>query len=656
MSDIAAQAAALLDAIYTADSSDESLRAADDLAALLKTESLRGLVSHGVLENLHAAALDKKSGFRREGAMIGFTSLLRLYGSSCIPFILPFMAVVLACLADKGQVVRDAAWITLTEFIRLPSPKAIGPHILPFLYEHGLDSSKKWQTRSGTLTLISSLSKRAPDEIGECLVDLIPRISECVDDTRKEVSEEAFTTMTDICSVVGNADLKPKIPILVDCISHPTHVPDCIQKLSATTFVAEVNGPALAILVPILVRALNERSMLVQRQTVIIIDNLCKLVRDPYEAGQFLPQLLPGLDKIIEMAAFPEVRALATAAKNTLLKAGGGLSSSTEVAPELAPSAVQGKIESIIKEVTGIFIDPLFRSALAYMNPLCVNMLVLNALTFSEWQENRVTMPILSSFMSEEEAVKVTRAILAYYQMLEKKRRLGDFVAEEEGEEICNCDFSLAYGGMMLLNHTNLTLIRGKRYGLCGPNGAGKTTLMRAIANGKVDGFPPADKIRTVMVEHALQGEDTSLAIVDFIKSDPRLDSIPASDVRTTLISVGFGESLLQNPVGSLSGGWKMKLELARAILMKADVLLLDEPTNHLDVANVKWLEEYLCSQTNVTSLIVSHDSGFLDNVCTNIVHYERKKLVNYRGNLSEGVGGVGSFFFLFHAPFGSGF
>jgi elongation factor 3 len=82
-----------------------------------------------------------------------------------------------------------------------------------------------------------------------------------------------------------------------------------------------------------------------------------------------------------------------------------------------------------------------------------------------------------------------------------------------------------------------------------------------------------------------------------------------------------------------------MKLELARAMLMHADILLLDEPTNHLDVANVAWLENYLTSLPDVTSIVVSHDSGFLDNVCTNIIHYEKnRKLKTYKGNLSEFV------------------
>jgi elongation factor 3 len=77
---------------------------------------------------------------------------------------------------------------------------------------------------------------------------------------------------------------------------------------------------------------------------------------------------------------------------------------------------------------------------------------------------------------------------------------------------------------------------------------------------------------------------------------------------------------------------------LARAMLMRADVFLLDEPTNHLDVANIKWLQDYLKTHTDITSLIVSHDSGFLDEVCTDILHYEQKKLKSYKGNLAEFV------------------
>ena len=191
---------------------------------------------------------------------------------------------------------------------------------------------------------------------------------------------------------------------------------------------------------------------------------------------------------------------------------------------------------------------------------------------------------------------------------------------------------------MMLLNHTRLRLRRGQRYGLCGHNGAGKSTLMRSISLGKVEGFPSQDQLRTVFVEHSLQGEDGDLSVIDYLAGDARLGDLDKVAIAAALKEVGFDDYRQNQPVGALSGGWKMKLELARAILMKADILLLDEPTNHLDVENIAWLEKYLTSQPNITSVIVSHDSAFLDNVCTYIIHYESKKLVYYRGNLSKFV------------------
>ena len=216
---------------------------------------------------------------------------------------------------------------------------------------------------------------------------------------------------------------------------------------------------------------------------------------------------------------------------------------------------------------------------------------------------------------------------------------LGPEYDDEEGAvEIVNADFSLAYGSRMLLNKTNLRLLKGHRYGLCGRNGAGKSTLMRAIAKGQLEGFPSPQEVRTCFVEHKLQGEEGDMDLVSFIASDPELSHVAREDISKALLAVEFPEERLQQNVGSLSGGWKMKLELGRAMLMKADVLLLDEPTNHLDVKNVKWLQDYLVENTNITSLIVSHDSGFLDAVCTDIIHYENKKLAYYKGNLSEFV------------------
>ena len=207
---------------------------------------------------------------------------------------------------------------------------------------------------------------------------------------------------------------------------------------------------------------------------------------------------------------------------------------------------------------------------------------------------------------------------------------------EEEGEDLCNCQVSLAHGGRILLNTACLRLKRGHRYGLCGKNGTGKSTLMRAISNGQVEGFPSSDVVRTFYVEHDIDGSEDTPAL-QFILADKRILA-EEEEIIDALASVGFNKERQKSAIGSLSGGWKMKLALARAMLFKADILLLDEPTKHLDVINVAWLETYLTGLTNCASIIVSQDFGFLNNTITDVLHLNHFKLHHYRGNLEAFV------------------
>ena len=204
----------------------------------------------------------------------------------------------------------------------------------------------------------------------------------------------------------------------------------------------------------------------------------------------------------------------------------------------------------------------------------------------------------------------------------------------------------------MLLNQTILKLKRGYRYGLCGRNDSGKTSLMRAIANQQVEGFPPPTELRTMFVETDVQGEATDgsgmllseLSVLDFVTKHAGLQQYGVTEemAKEKLLSVGFAvddstmaPASLTKQVGRLSGGWRMKLALTRAMLMKADILLLDEPTNHLDPGNVQWVMDYLCSLSNVTSIMVSHDIKVLDQVCTHVLQIDKLKLKQYKGNLT---------------------
>jgi elongation factor 3 len=155
-------------------------------------------------------------------------------------------------------------------------------------------------------------------------------------DTKPEVCEAATACVTDVTAVVGNQDILPFLPALVSCIARPQEVPECVHKLSSTTFVQQVEAPTLAIMVPLLVRALGERNPACLRQAAVIIDNMCKLVENPEDAHQFLPKLLPGLDRVSEIAADPELRQVADRAKETLIKVGGGENAVTETSEHVS--------------------------------------------------------------------------------------------------------------------------------------------------------------------------------------------------------------------------------------------------------------------------------------------------------------------------------
>ena len=449
--------------------------------------------------------------------------------------------------------------------------------------------------------------------------------------------------MTSLTTLLSNDDVAPRIPLLIKTMQNPSTetLQKAIHALSQTTFVAIVTSPVLALLTPLLERSLNTRttSQEVLRQTVVVVENLTKLVHDPVEARTFLPKLKPGVQGVKDRASLPEVRELATRALDVIKKAMGdddGNLASGQIAPTTTEEVLR-VLEKQVKLHGGLVGQPgdgpVWTLAKDYISEMVKEDLNLREVS----RINLCCGRYLKQLLKDDSADAVSNAVQQLF-IDEDHRKFGQPIKVDTGEvEIVNTDFSLAYGGMLLLSHTNITLHKGHRYGLCGRNGAGKSTLMRSIAEGKLEGFPSKDQLRTCFVEHN-QGEDADLSILEFTAKDPELAASGRERISEVLSEVGFTAGLggrQQEKVGSLSGGWKMKLALARAMLMSADVLLLDEPTNHLDVSNVKWLEEYLKSHTEITSLIVSHDSGFLDNVCTDIYHYEGKKLVCYPGNLA---------------------
>lgn len=277
-----------------------------------------------------------------------------------------------------------------------------------------------------------------------------------------------------------------------------------------------------------------------------------------------------------------------------------------------------------------------------FIKTMCIGLVDSRCFDPEEWEDATVPYMVAAAGIDEAAAKEAFQKLL---DMCKNDAGVNDAPVEEEddAEELCNCKFTLAYGTKILLFNTEMRLKRGYRYGLLGKNDCGKTTLMRSIAEGKVEGFPPPTEVRTVFVEADILGEKSHLTCVEYVLDDPNIKAynITAEQVTAQLNAVGFHENSAAKPndaVSTLSGGWRMKLALARAMLQKADILLLDEPTNHLDVMNVKWVQDYLMGLKNVTSIFTSHDSKTLERVATHILHIQDLKLSLHKGNLTDFV------------------
>ena len=238
-------------------------------------------------------------------------------------------------------------------------------------------------------------------------------------------------------------------------------------------------------------------------------------------------------------------------------------------------------------------------------------------------------------------------------------------------------NFSISINSKVLFDDSELVLSPGNIYGLIGKNGCGKTTLLKMISNRKI---PVNDKILILCVDQEI--EETTKTPVELLKESngklykqqlrlAEIEDIMSSEdfedrddsdkimeeyeelenmmkmyvpevedakIRKILKGLGFTKEMLDQESNYFSGGWKMRISLAKALYIEPDLLLLDEPTNHLDLEAVIWLGNYLETifpENNKMALVVSHNVGFLNHVCSHILNIEKSKIVTYRGNYS---------------------
>ncbi|PQE28698.1 elongation factor 3 protein [Rutstroemia sp. NJR-2017a WRK4] len=424
--------------------------------------------------------------------------------ASVEPYLVTLLPFVLAAVGDKMVPVKNAAQSAALAIVKAVNANAVKAVLPPII--NSILTAQKWQEKITGLDCIEALVESCPIQLAFRVPDLIPVVSESMWDTKPEVKKRAYGTMEKVCGLIVNKDIERFIPELIKCIAKPENVPETVHLLGATTFVTDVHEPTLAIMVPLLDRGLNERDTAIKRKSAVIVDNMCKLVEDPNIVAAFLPKLMPGLNKNYDNLADPEAREKTKQALDTLKRV-GAVGDDGKI-PEASHAGDVSTVLDILKDILGSKHKNAlkFEPILTYIAAMAGQLIDEKVADSISWVQN--LKPYFVAIIGEKDAEVVVDALRKRASPGAEEEDEGE-ADDEEGEDLCNCTFNLAYGAKILLNQTHLRLKRGQRYGLCGPNGSGKSTLMRAINNEQVEGFPKKSEVKTVFVEHDLDSADT---------------------------------------------------------------------------------------------------------------------------------------------------
>lgn len=273
----------------------------------------------------------------------------------------------------------------------------------------------------------------------------------------------------------------------------------------------------------------------------------------------------------------------------------------------------------------------------------------------------------LSANGSSADLVEDAKAEMAKLTMKTERSANGVLVSDPKGRDIKIDQYTLSFHGRLLIEGAEIALNYGQRYGLLGENGSGKSTFLQSLADRDVEipehidvylvrgAVEPSDvnavdyiiaSAREKVARLEQLAEDMSIADdVDELALEAVYEELEEMDPATfeakagaILSGLGFTKTMMAKPTKDMSGGWRMRVALARALFVKPHLLLLDEPTSHLDLGAVVWLEAYLATYNHIL-IFTSHSADFMDEVCTNIMDLTmHKKMVYYGGNYTTYV------------------
>ena len=455
------------------DGGDASRTAASQIASQVKS-SPAGLPA-GDVTSLADALRDgaKGTAAKREGACVVIETVAKEARAAAEHQTTALVGDLLRCCADKhSKETQTAACAAMEALARTMSAHGLRA-VLPALLD-AMDPKEKWQTMVAALRFLAVFAQCSPASTSEALNDVIPVVTQMVNDSKEEVSVAARECLSKICESIDNRDVEPFIPALVSATIDHEEVIECVQKLASTTFVQTVTAAPLALIAPLLLLGFRVRSTATKRMCAVIINNMSKLVEDPEDAAPFLPKLMPALEKAKEEVTDPEARTVCGKAFDQLQSIEERLK--THVSHKADRAVVRKEIDGTFGVKDGAKAE--------YYTTLVSSLVNCKVEDDDDWVDELKAFRCEGVDEAKEKAAWKTLSKMYFADAAEEED-------EDDAEQLCDCKFTLAYGSKVLLHNTKLKLKRGHKYGLLGGNDSGRRRSCAPSPTSRWTASPP---------------------------------------------------------------------------------------------------------------------------------------------------------------------
>ncbi|RDD44813.1 eIF-2-alpha kinase activator GCN1 [Trichoplax sp. H2] len=338
----------MLQQLFESGQYGERRGAAYGLAGIVKGLGILSLKQLNIMSALEEAIQDKKNYKRREGSLFALEILFSLLGRIFEPYIVVILPHLLTCFGDGNQYVREA-----TEDAAKVIMQKLSAHGVKLIFPSLLDALKEdsWRTKTGSVELLGAMAHCAPKQLSSCLPNIVPNLVDILGDSHAKVQHAGLHALKQIASVIKNPEIQSNFTndviisfilinillitlmttnvvfvdissILIDALSEPTiHTATCLQTLLSTSFVHFIDAPSLALIMPVIHRALQQRSSETKKMASQIIGNMFTLT-DMKDLAPYLPSIVPGLKQAL-LDPMPNVRHVSSKALGVLVKGMG---------------------------------------------------------------------------------------------------------------------------------------------------------------------------------------------------------------------------------------------------------------------------------------------------------------------------------------------